>query len=119
MDTSRVSLQDLSEAIQLASQVDAAATNQDEADKQFEDLLSQLKLTNRLILEADAQKRKSAHYLKDKQQIGNPTELVEKTVHETLKSDENLQIHTVCQTGLDVCEYSNALRLGPPENENQ
>lgn len=108
MDKPLEKLEELEEAVQLATQADLAAVKEDDELRNFEELFNQLQLQKRLLLEADVRKRKN-NLLKENADFKDPQELVGKIQQATVKNEENLQIHLVCQKALEVCQYSLAL----------
>lgn len=99
----------LGEAIQLASQADSDAVKEDDNLKTFERLSRQLEVQQRLILEAVVQKRKT-NILQEIKHIDNSQELIEKFQQASVKCEENLQIHCICQRALEASQYSLVLQ---------
>lgn len=98
-------LEEVGEAIYLASQADAAAKKDDDNLTHFEELFRQMHLHHRLQLQSEVHLRRPAH-LEALESVDNPQDVVDKMLQATLKSEENSQIHTVCQKAIDVCQLS-------------
>lgn len=109
MDKSAGKLDDIGEDVQLASQADIAVLKEDDNVRKIDELLRQLQIQQRLLLEGEVRMRKFEH-LKDTEKAQNPNELVDKFLQATVKNEENLQIHMVCQKALETCQYSLALQ---------
>lgn len=103
------SFENLGEAISLASQAELDDVKENNALKTFEELAQKLELQQRLILEGEIQKRKRAN-IKLNEDISSAEELVEKTHQATIKSEENMQIHMVCQKAIEASQFSLALQ---------
>lgn len=108
MDKSQEKIEDIEEAIHLASQADLAAAKEDESLWKLDELLNQLQLQKRLMLEADLRRRKNVR-LQENDHIKDPEEVSQKMLEATVKNEENLQIHMVCQKAIETCQYSLAL----------
>jgi len=103
------SFDELGEAIQLASQADSDAANEDDNWKTFEELLRQVQVQQRLILEGNVQIRK-IRSLSEKEDIKDYQELVEKFQKASVKSEESVQLYMICQQGLEASQFSLALQ---------
>lgn len=109
-------LEDIGEAIQLASQADLAVLKEDDNLKKFEDLFRQLQIQKRLMLEGDVRRRKIAH-LQENENIKSSQEFAEKILQATVKNEESLQIHLVCQKAVEVCQFSLALQSAAEQHD--
>ena len=103
------SIDNLRESIRLASQADSDAVKEDENLKTFEELLRQLEIQQRLILEGVVQKRKIKN-LEEIRNVDDPQELMDKLKQASVKGEENMQIHMICQRALETSQFSLALQ---------
>jgi hypothetical protein len=111
------SIDNLREAIQLASQADSDSVKEDDnLNLTFEELVRQFQMQRRLILEGVVQKRKINNF-EEIRDVDNHRELIQKLQRASVKDAENMQIHMICQRALEASQFSLALQSAEHAND--
>lgn len=109
LNESKGELEEIGEAIHLASQVDEANRLQDADLQRFEELLGELRLQEQLKFQGNI-RRETARFIKENSKVKSPQESVEKLMQVALKHEEQSQIHMIGQRALDAAAISLVLQ---------
>lgn len=109
LDESINQLEEIGEAIHLASQATQEQKLEDADLKRFEELLAEYRLQEQLKFQSSI-KRNANQFFKENRKLKSPQDTVDKLLQAALKNEEQCQIHMIGQQALDAACMSLALQ---------